>query len=95
MIWWGDTAGLWEHADAYRPQPGQTKQALSAALSQALILRVVQTLLHHLVGRHWRRPLGAECPEEVAHILGWFQDKPAQQHPFSIHNICRAGRSSE
>ena len=54
-----------------------------------------QALLHHLVGRAWRRRLDSECPAEVQHLLAWFLDQPASRHAFSIHAICAAGRGTE
>ena len=41
-------------------------------------------LLHHLVGRQWRRKLEAPFPEEVAQILHWFGD----QRPSSAPTPC-------
>lgn len=51
----------------------------------------LQVLLHHLVGRQWRRKLEAAFPEEVAQILHWFGDQPSEQRPYSVHNLCAAG----
>ena len=52
----------------------------------------LQVVLHHLVGRQWRRKLEAPFPEEVAQILHWFGDQPAEQRPYSVHNLCTAGQ---
>ena len=53
---------------------------------------MLQVLLHHLVGRQWRRKLEAPFPEEVAQILHWFGDQPLEQRPYSVHNLCAAGQ---
>jgi hypothetical protein len=53
----------------------------------------VQALIHHLVGRHWRRKLEAGYPEEVAQVLQWFGDQPSEQRPFSIHSLCTVGQA--
>ena len=56
---------------------------------------MLQVLLHHLVGRHWRRKLEAPFPGEVAQILHWFGDQPLEQRPYSVHNLCAAGQRHE
>lgn len=52
----------------------------------------LQALVHHLVGRQWRRKLEAAYPEEVAQMLHWFGDQASEQRPFSIHNMCSTGQ---
>ena len=85
--------------------PGQT--LLSAAnphlnsgeaLQLPLVVRPLtssnmQVLLHHLVGRQWRRKLEAPFPEEVAQILHWFGDQNSEPpRPFSVHALCGTGQ---
>ena len=53
----------------------------------------MQALVHHLVGRQWRRKLEAAYPEEVAQMLHWFGDQASEQRPFSIHNMCSTGQA--
>lgn len=53
---------------------------------------MLQALVHHLVGRQWRRKLEASYPEEVAQMLQWFGDQASEQRPFSIHNMCATGQ---
>ncbi|CAL8470403.1 g9945 [Coccomyxa elongata] len=53
---------------------------------------LAQALVHHLVGRQWRRKLEAAYPEEVAQMLHWFGDQASEQRPFSIHNMCSRGQ---
>lgn len=53
---------------------------------------LMQALVHHLVGRQWRRKLEAAYPEEVAQMLHWFGDQASEQRPFSIHNMCSTGQ---
>lgn len=52
----------------------------------------MQALVHHLVGRQFRRKLESSYPEEVAQVLLWFGDQPSEQRPFSIHNLCATGQ---
>ena len=53
---------------------------------------LAQGLQQHCVGRAWRRHPETRLPEALSRLLRWFWDDPSPQYPFSIHNLCAAGR---
>ena len=53
---------------------------------------LAQGLQQHCVGRAWRRHADTPLPEALSRLLRWFWDEPSPQYPFSIHNLCAAGR---
>ena len=53
---------------------------------------LAQGLQQHCVGRGWRRHTETQLPEALSRLLRWFWDEPSPQYPFSIHNLCVAGR---
>ena len=53
---------------------------------------LAQGLQQHCVGRGWRRHADTPLPEALSRLLRWFWDEPSPQYPFSIHNLCAAGR---
>ncbi|KAL3130507.1 hypothetical protein ABBQ38_008324 [Trebouxia sp. C0009 RCD-2024] len=53
---------------------------------------LAQGLQQHCVGRAWRRHPDTRLPEALSRLLRWFWDDPSPQYPFSIHNLCAAGR---
>lgn len=72
---------------------GSTSNNIGESLFQTPRLGVsLQALVHHLVGRQYRRKLESPYPEEIAQVLHWFGDQPSEQRPFSIHNLCTTGQ---
>lgn len=53
---------------------------------------LAQGLQQHCVGRAWRRHADTALPEALSRLLRWFWDEPSPQYPFSIHNLCAAGK---
>lgn len=52
---------------------------------------LAQALVCHHLGRHWRRKTAESNRKEYLKILQCFGDSPAQECPFSIHNILEVG----
>ena len=55
------------------------------------ILPCAQVLLHHRLGREWRREVTGACPPQLTSLLRLFWDSPGPQHYYSIHHVCQAG----
>eukprot|EP01083_Nonionella_stella_P142528 441183_1 len=54
-------------------------------------MMVAEALVRHLLPKDWSYSPDDAPPEKYGKILRSFLDSPSDQHPFSIHNLLRAG----